>query len=232
MDKTAIEHWAPQIGGQFWWGGLIFALIFVPFMFFIGKNLSKEKRDYMLYGMGIYQLGKNFMVQMSHVLSDNYILATHLPLQLCAISGIMAGVIVFYRKQMLFEFLYFFGIVGFIHSILTPVFTGGNSYWNIFDYYVGHSMLFIVPVWLMVFYDFKLRENAWWTSFLYLNFLVVLIIQINTIIGNGANYMYLAKAPIADNPLVLQEPYHIVGFELAALVHFYVLYVIARRIFN
>ena len=34
-----------------------------------------------------------------------------------------------------------------------------------------------------------------------LNFLVVLIIQVNTIIGNGANYMYLAKAPIADNPL-------------------------------
>ena len=56
--------------------------------------------------------------------------------------------------------------------------------------------------------------------------------RVNTIIGNGANYMYLAKAPIADNPLVLQEPYHIVGFELAALVHFYVLYVIARRIFN
>ena len=93
-------------------------------------------------------------------------------------------------------------------------------------------MLFIVPVWLMVFHNFKLRVNAWWTSFLYLNFLVVLIIQVNTIIGNGANYMYLAKAPIADNPLVLQEPYHIVGFELAALVHFYVLYVIARRIFN
>ena len=72
----------------------------------------------------------------------------------------------------------------------------------------------------------RLRDNAWWTSFLYLNFLVVLTIQVNTIIGNGANYMYLAKAPIADNPLVLQEPYHIVGFELAALVHFYVLYVL------
>ena len=125
MDKTAIEHWAPQIGGQFWWGGLIFALIFVPLMFFIGKNLSKENRDYMLYGMGVYQLGKTFMVQMSHVLSDNYILATHLPLQLCAISGILAGVIVFYRKQMLFEFLYFFGIVGFIHSILNS-----RIYWR------------------------------------------------------------------------------------------------------
>ena len=23
MDKTAIEHWSPVIGGQFWWTGLI-----------------------------------------------------------------------------------------------------------------------------------------------------------------------------------------------------------------
>ena len=30
---------------------------------------------------------------MSHILSDNYILATHLPLQLCGISGILAGVV-------------------------------------------------------------------------------------------------------------------------------------------
>ena len=63
--------------------------------------------------------------------------------------------------------------------------------------------------------------------------------QVSTVIPYYQQFMErfptifdLAKAPIADNPLVLQEPYHIVGFELAALVHFYVLYVIARRIFN
>ena len=44
--------------------------------------------------------------------------------------------------------------------------------------------------------------------------------------------MYLAKASIANSPLVLQDPYHIVGFEILALIHFYVLDVIARRIFN
>ena len=182
--------------------------------------------------MGAYQLIKVFAVQMSHILSDNYILATHLPLQLCGMSGILAGVVVFYRKQILFEFLYYFGIVGFIHSILTPEFTGGTSSWNIFDYYVGHSMLLIVPAWLMMYYDQRLRHNAWWTSFIYLQLLVVLVSQANSIIGNGANYMYLAKAPIADNPLVLQDPYHIIGFEIFAIIHFYVLDVIARRIFD
>ncbi len=232
LDKTAVEHWAPEIGGQFWWNGVFFTLLFVPFMIILGKKLSKENRDYMLYGMGIYQLGKVAIVQMSHVLSDNYILATNLPLQLCSISGILAGVVVFYRKQILLEFLYFFGIVGFIHSILTPEFTGGTAPWNIFDYYVGHSMLFIVPIFLMMFYGFRLRENAWWTSFIYLQFIVVIVSQANAIIGNGANYMYLAQAPIADNVFVLQDPYHILGFELAALAHFYLLDVIARKVFR
>ena len=124
------------------------------------------------------------------------------------------------------------GIVGFIHSILTPEFTGGTSTWNIFDYYVGHSMLLIIPAWLMMYYDQRLRHNAWWTSFIYLQLLVVLVSQANSIIGNGANYMYLAKAPIADNPLVLQDPYHIIGFEIFAIIHFYVLDIIARRIFD
>ena len=216
----AVEHWAPEIGGQFWWNGVFFVLLFVPLMIFVGKKLSEEYRNYMLYGMGIYQLGVKFGSQISYVLSDNYILATNLQLKICSISGILARVVVFYRKQILLEFLYFFGIVGFIHSILTPEFTGGTSTWNIFDYYVGHSMLFIVPIFLMMFYGFRLRKNAWWTSFIYLQFIVVIVSQANAIIGNGANYMYLAEAPIADNIFILLDPYHIIGFELDALAHF------------
>ena len=228
----AIEPWVPEIGGQFWWNGVFFVLLFVPLMIFVGKKLSEEHRNYMLYGMGIYQLGVKFANQISPILSDSYILATHLPLQLCSISGILAGVVVFYRKQILLEFLYFFGIVGFIHSILTPQFTGGTSTWNIFDYYVGHSMLFILPIFLMMFYGFRLRKNAWWTSFIYLQLIVVIVSQANAIIGNGANYMYLAEAPIADNIFILQDPYHILGFELAALAHFYLLDWIARKVFK
>ena len=228
----AVEHWAPEIGGQFWWNGVFFVLLFVPLMIFVGKKLSEEHRNYMLYGMGIYQLGVKFANQISPILSDSYILATHLPLQLCSISGILAGVVVFYRKQILLEFLYFFGIVGFIHSILTPQFTGGTSTSNIFDYYVGHSMLFIVPIFLMMFYGFRLRKNAWWTSFIYLQLIVVIVSQANVIIGNNANYMYLAEAPIADNIFILQDPYHILGFELAALAHFYLLDWIARKVFK
>ena len=108
MDKTAIEHWSPVIGGQFWWSGVIFALIFVPLMIFVGSKLTSKQRDIVIYGMGIYQLGNKILSQVGYLLSDNYILASNLPLHLCGLSGILAGIVVFYRKQILFEFLYFF----------------------------------------------------------------------------------------------------------------------------
>ena len=232
MDKIAISHWSPEIGGQFWWNGLLFALLFVLFMLFIGRKLSPRQRNYILCGMGIYQLAVKFTSQMLLIFYGNYILSTHLPLQLCTMSGILAGIVIFYRRQILFELLYFYGIIGFIHSIITPEFTEGTSPWNIFDYYVGHSMLLIVPVWLMIYNDLKLRHNSWWTSFVYLQVLVVFVSQANSIIGDGANYMFLAKAPIADSPFILQDPYHVVGFEIFALIHFYVLYIIGTRIFG
>ena len=35
-----------------------------------------------------------------------------------------------------------------------------------------------------------------------------------------------------DNIFILQDPYHILGFELAALAHFYLLDWIARKVFK
>ena len=99
MGKTAIEHWSPVIGGQFWWTGLIFVLIFVPLMIFLGSKISSKQRDMVLYGMGIYQLGNKALTQIGYIFSDNYIMASNLPLHLCGLSGILAGIVVFYRKS-------------------------------------------------------------------------------------------------------------------------------------
>ena len=75
-----------------------------------------------------------------------------------------------------------------------------------------------------------MQDKSWVNAFITLQFLLVLVGLANYILD--ANYMYLAKAPIADNPLVLQDPYHIIGFEIFAIIHFYVLDIIARRIFD
>lgn len=39
-----------------------------------------------------------------------------------------------------------------------------------------------------------------------------------------ANYMYLSEKPLAENPFVMGDwPWYILGFELAALLHYYLI---------
>jgi len=233
MSNQALEHWTPEIGSSFWAMGLGLSLLFVIAIFFIGSKISSKNREYLLYAMGAYQLIEVSFFQLYRLFSGEYVIATHLPLQLCSISGILAGLVVFYRKQLIFEFLFFFGLAGFIHSILTPEFTGGiPSGIEIFDYYMGHSMLFVVPIWLMRFNNMRLTIHSWWTSFLYLQLIIVIVSQLNTVIGNGANYMYLAKAPIVDNVFVVGGASYILFLDLAALLHFIVFYYVALKVFK
>ena len=83
--------------------------------------MDKKTRLYLTYSMGIYQLVSAFSPWLiPNVFNGNFVLASDLPLEMCGLSGILAGIVIFYRNQTLFEFLYFWGICGFIHSIISP----------------------------------------------------------------------------------------------------------------
>jgi len=135
MNNQALEHWTPVIGSSFWAMGLGLSLLFVIFIFFIGSKISSKNREYLLYAMGAYQLIEVSSFQLYRLFAGEYVIATHLPLQLCSISGILAGLVVFFCKPFISEFLFLIGIAGSIPSILTTEFTGGiSSSDEIFDY--------------------------------------------------------------------------------------------------
>lgn len=193
--------------------------------------MDKKTRLYLTYSMGIYQLVSAFSPWLiPNVFNGKFVLASDLPLEMCGLSGILAGIVIFYRNQILFEFLYFWGICGFIHSIISPEFTGGDpSNFQVFDYYVGHSMIFIVPVWLMVFMGRSLTKGALWRIALYTQPVLLFVGTINWLVGG--NYMYLAEAPIANNPLILTRewPWYILLFEFLMIIHFILLYLPAKK---
>ena len=46
----------------------------------------------------------------------------------------------------------------------------------------------------------------------------------------AANYIYLCTPPIASNPLILGPwPYYLIGFEVAGIIHIYLLYKVFRK---
>ena len=69
----------------------------------------------------------------------------------------------------------------------------------------------------------KPRQGSWLKIFISSQILLPFIVFINWIFN--ANYMYLCTKPIVNNPFLIGEwPWYILGIELAALLHFFIVY--------
>ena len=78
------------------------------------------------------------------------------------------------------------------------------------SYYSSHGIIMLVPLFMFYNLDYKLSKYSWLRTFGILNVLMIFILPLNFLIGNGANYMYLYEAPNIKNPLVFGDwPYYI-----------------------
>ena len=75
-------------------------------------------------------------------------LKTSLPIHLCGISGILAGIMMFRSSHYGFEFLALIGSPGALHALLTPQLNHGTIPFLIFKYYVSHIGIILVPLFL------------------------------------------------------------------------------------
>ncbi|MFM1793486.1 MAG: hypothetical protein RLZZ252_1840, partial [Bacteroidota bacterium] len=67
------------------------------------------------------------------------------------------------------------------------------------------------------------RKGSWKRVFFYTQIVLPVIGLVNWLIG--ANYMFLAQKPDAENPLIIGDwPYYIIGLEVVVIVHFYLFY--------
>jgi hypothetical integral membrane protein (TIGR02206 family) len=118
--------------------------------------------------------------------------------------------------------LFFWGIVGGGHALLTPQVTAGNHPFLIAEYYIYHTSIILVPLYMIWVHGWRLMSYDWLKALLYNNLLLLPIFGIN--LWLGANYMYLIESPHVDNPMIIGEwPYYILGFEAVALLHYFFL---------
>ena len=162
------------------------------------------------------------------IVNDKWNVETHLPLQLCGISQYIACFIAFSpNKKLLFEFLFYCGISGGLVSILTPQIThyDGSMYAYI-EYFVSHSLIILIPIYLLLYSNYTLTRFSWLKVFLLLNILMALIMPLNFMLDS--NYMYLNAPPDVENPLIIGEwPYYLFYLEFIVLTIFYLIYIIS-----
>jgi len=202
-----------------WVRNNLIALISMLSVLVVGRFLNKKKNTYVLYAMGLILVFSSIYSPLRSYSIGDWNTATDLPLHLCGISGLICAILPFLkRKQILFDFVFYTGIIGGIMSMLTPQMNSyDGSQFAYLEYYVRHSIILVMPIYLLQNYGMELTKKSMMRTFITLNVLLAIIMPFNFYVGG--NYMYLAEPPQVENPLVIGEwPYYVLWFEVFMIV--------------
>jgi hypothetical integral membrane protein (TIGR02206 family) len=206
-----------------WWQTIIWSAGLIAGIIFIGKKLDSIKREMLIKTVAAFLIARAILVHPYVHYTVGWDIYNSLPLHLCGLSAILSGIVLLVRKQLLFELVYFWGIPGAFHSLVTPEFTQGWQGLLFVEYYISHGGIILSALMCTILLGFKPRPGSWWKIFLGSQILLPIIGIFNWLID--ANYMYICAPPIVENPFIIGDfPEHLIGLEIAGLLHFAVVY--------
>lgn len=211
-----------------WWMGIILSILVSLAIIQIAIRIPPDKRKILMVSVGIILIGVELIQQfyLNHLGLWN--LKTSLPIHLCGLSGILAGIMMLKPNDHGFEFLALIGSPGALHALLTPQLNHGPIPFLIFKYYVSHAGIILVPLFLSIVLGHRVKSSSWYRVLLLCQVLLLFVGMANYYIGS--NYMYLAERPLVNNPMIIGDwPWYILGFEVIGLIHILIFYFGYRR---
>jgi hypothetical integral membrane protein (TIGR02206 family) len=132
--------------------------------------------------------------------------AIALPVQLCDIGGFVAAAALWWRKPLLVEIAYFWGLGGTLQALLTPDLR--DQHFPGFPYlqfYVTHAAIVLAALFLVI--GLRLRPRA--GSVLRIFFLTLAFAAAVGLVDvvTGGNYMYLRQIPPGGSLLNFMGPW-------------------------
>ena len=211
-----------------WIRNSLWTLLIMVAYLFIGKRISKKYQQHMGMLIALLLICTTITGHSRNIINGYCNISDNLPLHLCSVSNLIACFILFIpKKNRLFEFLFYAGIIGAIQAFFTPQINNldGSNY-EYLEYYLSHGGIMLLPIFMFKNLGYKLTKYSWIKVVLYLNILLAIVMPLNFIIDS--NYMYLANRPNVYNPLIIGEwPYYILFWEVIVVTLTYILYVMS-----
>jgi len=208
------------------WIFVLTICVFVIFMFVYTGTLLQSNNSRNKFGIFIaIGLSISYIYSHPYQLSQGvWDLKYSLPLHLCGMTTVLSFVCLIYPKQSIYEFLYYFGIAGAFHALLTPEFTRESPGFLFYEYFISHGGIILSALYLTFALGMRPRPGSWLKIFIYSQILIPIVGTINYFLD--ANYIYLCIAPDVDNPLIFTKtwPYYIPSVQFIALLHCAILY--------
>ena len=230
MEENPIPIYVVEFMTDEWKTWTLFSLIFISVPLIVARFLNRTQKIQVTYLIGVIMILDFITENGGYIMSGTWDIQYNLPIQLCGISSLICCVLPFIKnKDKLFQFVYYTGVIGGIMAILTPqmnYFDGSLRYY--LNYYVSHSLIIVLPIFMFLHLDLKLPRFSWFKIWIHLNILMAIIMPINFLLDS--NYMYVNAAPEVNNPLVIGEwPYYLLIWEPLVMIIAYLIYAISRR---
>ena len=230
MEENPIPIYVIEFMTDEWKTWTLFSLIFISVPLIVARFLNRTQKIQVTYLIGVIMILDFITENGGYIMSGTWDVQYNLPIQLCGISSLICCVLPFVKKKdKLFQFVYYTGVIGGIMAILTPqmnYFDGSLRYY--LNYYVSHSLIIVLPIFMFLHLDLKLPKFSWFKIWIHLNILMAIIMPINFLLDS--NYMYVNAAPEVSNPLVIGEwPYYLIIWEPLVMIIAYLIYAISRR---
>lgn len=151
-------------------------------------------------------------------------LSTSLPLELSSINVYICILLLYTKRFLLFEILYFNGIGGELQAIFTPALSFSFPHFRFFHFFVVHSIV----IWVIAFFVFVKQYTVYvrsiWKAYIFLHIAAGIAFVVNKL--TGGNYMFLAHKPRSQSLLDMLGPYpwYLVSLEGVTLVMFFLLW--------
>ena len=133
-SPAMIPHETLEIFSLLWWQSNFTTLFVILVFLFMGKWFNPNNREKLAQAIGTILIIRTIGVHFYWDYLGIWTIESSLPLHLCGLSAVLSGIILFWRKQWAYECLYFWGIPGAFHSLLTPEFTVGSNGFIFYEY--------------------------------------------------------------------------------------------------
>lgn len=212
-----------NVFSNLWWLGIIISIIISILIVQLAIRIPPDRRKVLMTFLGVFLLSLE-LVRHYHLYDLGlWSVSASLPIHLCGIARILAGIILIKPNKTGFQFLALIGSPGSLHALLTPQLNHGRTDFMIFEYYASHTGIILTPIIFAVVLGYRIQDRSWMDAFIALQFVLVFVGLSNYILD--ANYMYLAERPLVKNPMIVGDwPWYILGFEFLGFIHIYIFF--------
>ena len=211
-----------------WWKGIISCFLVISLVILSLRNKSVEFRKKIIIYFAYLAIIVFVTTNIFSLIVGNWTIQEFLPLHLCNISYFICILVLFNKKQWMFEWTLLLALPSALNALITPELIWGSSNWNIFEYYFIHGSLILVPLYLTFLMNYRLRITSWWKTFIRAQIVFVIVYLFNLILNT--NYMFLMTKPSVNNPLIIGDwPFYILFVQLIGLLHIIIIYKLSPK---